>query len=293
MARLETLLQPGEAVRWRSAKAIDIKRIAGWGTAYVVLCGAISFAYARVVDVDRATILFLILAGAGVLLLAAKLVWSSACEAIVTAENVIWADAAPLFGRHRGTVPLRDIRAVELEEGGHAVTLHCKDGTHRIEAAPGSDLLAMAMIVDRPTRRWRECKSPAARQARRWRLVFVVATSGGTFALVLSLLSEGAGRIFGSLVAMILARWIADIAGSTLPHLLVGRRLSGASRRDFVGWLTDLRWRGVKPELPDDSRLPRSRLGEWAMRVAYGRIPDLGERTPEIVIDGAFPEDGQ
>ncbi len=85
------------------------------------------------------------------------------------------------------------------------------------------------------------------------------------------------------------AQWFAGMAKRTLPHLLVGRTLSGEARRDFVGWMTDLRWQGVRPDGPDDARLPRSRLEGWAMRVAYGEIPDIGEREPDILIPGAFP----
>lgn len=90
-------------------------------------------------------------------------------------------------------------------------------------------------------------------------------------------------------VSGLLSSYIGDIARQMLPHFLVGSLLSGEVRRDFLGLMTDPRWQGVKPDGPDDGRSPRSRLGDWAMRKAYGEIPDLGEREPEILIRGAFP----
>jgi hypothetical protein len=96
-------------------------------------------------------------------------------------------------------------------------------------------------------------------------------------------------RFAGIFVLALAVGWLGWLASRVLPHLLGGRRLSGKDRRDFVGWMTDLRWQGVKPDGPDDERLPRSRLEDWAMRVAYGEMPELGEREPEILIPGVFP----
>jgi hypothetical protein len=83
--------------------------------------------------------------------------------------------------------------------------------------------------------------------------------------------------------------WSVLSATRTLPHLLAGRGLAVEERRDFVGWMTDPRWQGVKPVGPDDERFPGSRLERWAMRLAYGEIPDVGEREPEVLVPGTFP----
>ena len=299
MARLENMLPPGEIVRWKSRKVVRPRRIAGWGAAYVALCGLTLVMFATVAGPDRAFVPALSFAGIGLLILAMELLFVSKSEAAVTEGHVVWVRGAVLSGRNRGTVRLRDIHAVDLEEGGEAANLHCEGETHRIEMVKGSDLGAMARAIDQPARIWRKCISPVVRRAKGWQMFFAATVGGitaaGTVALAFPMLGgDGRGPLIGAIIGAagaIFAQVFADMAKRTLPHLLVGRRLSVEARRDFVGWMTDLRWQGVKPEGPGDDRLPRSRLQDWAMRMAYGEIPDIGEREPEILIPGAFPPD--
>ena len=132
--------------------------------------------------------------------------------------------------------------------------------------------------------------------ARRWRSEVGAVAAGLSAAGILGLLFlafggdsfKGFGGAMWIGVAGLAAQWFAGMAKRTLPHLLVGRSLSGEARRDFVGAMTDLRWHGVKPDGPDDARLPRARLEGWVLRLAYGEIPDIGAREPEILIPGAF-----
>lgn len=298
MARLEGMLPPGEMVRWRSRKLVRPVRIVGWGVPYVVICGLIAQLHAQLVSGMPAINLALFLWGMGLAILAVKLVRVSESEAAVTEGHVVWAPAALLFGRYRGMVPLREIRAVDLEEGGDAANLHCDDGIYRIEMLSGSDLEVMARAIDRPTRIWRICNSPAARWAKRLRRYFTVTAALLVFAGIIYFaiamfgyhLRSFLSRAIVVAIGILLMRTAVPAARFALPHLVVGRWLSREARQDFVGWLTDLRWRGVWPIGPDDERLPLSRLEYWAMRLAYGEIPDIGEREPEILKPGEFPE---
>ncbi len=222
----------------------------------------------------------------------------SQMEVAVTDRHVIWAGGG-VFDRDKGKAPLADIRFVDLEEGGNAVNLHCNGAIYRIEEIMPGKLEELASAIGRPARIWRECKSPVTVRARRWRLYLgvgvAVLSAVALFGLVFLVFGRYIFQIFegavGLAIAVLPAYWFGEMAKDTLPHFLVGRRLSGEERRDFVGWMTDPRWQGMKPDGPDDWRMPRSRLGEWAMRKAYGEIPDLGEREPEILIRGDFPPD--
>lgn len=221
----------------------------------------------------------------------------SQMEIAVTDRHVIWADG--IFKRDKGKAPLADIRFVDLEEGGNAVNLHCDGAIHRIEEIKPGKLEELASAIGRPARIWRECKSPVTVRARRRRLHLGAGVAGlsavGLMGLVSLFFGGDVFKGFNGVVALTItvlpAQWFAGMAKDTLPHFLVGRKLSGEARRDFVGWMTDPRWQGVKPDGSGDERSPRSRLGEWAMRKAYGEIPDIGEREPEILIRGDFPPD--
>ncbi|MDH5411645.1 MAG: hypothetical protein OEY16_09680 [Alphaproteobacteria bacterium] len=221
----------------------------------------------------------------------------SAMEIAVTDRHVIWAEGG-VFDRDKGKAPLADIRFVDLEEGGNSVNLYCDGAVYRIEEIKPGKLEELAGAIGRPARIWRECKTPAAILARRWRLYLGAAVAGLSAAGLFSLASlVFGGKIlmrFDGIAAVVVivlpSYFIVEVAKNTLPHLLLGRTLSGEERRDFIGWITDLRWRGVKPNGPDDDRSPRSRLGDWAMRKAYGEIPDIGEREPEILVPGEFPD---
>lgn len=298
MARLEDMLPPGEMVRWKSRKLVRPLRIVGWGLPYLVICGLAAQLHAQLVSGMPAINLALFLWGMGLAILAVKLVRVSESEAAVTEGHVVWAPAALLFGRHRGTVPLREIWAVDLEEGGDAANLHCNDGIYRIEMLPGSDLEAMARAIDRPTRIWRKCNSPAASWARRLRRYFTVAATllalAGIIYFAIAMFGyhprTALSKVIVGVIGFLFVRTVVPAAKYALPHLVVGWWLSREARKDFVGWLTDLRWRGVWPIGPDDERLPLFRLEYWAMRAAYGEIPDIGEREPEVLVPGVFPE---
>ncbi len=218
--------------------------------------------------------------------------WSFSGDALaVTEARIVWV------GGGKGKVALRNIDVIDAEEGGASLNLHVEGETHRIEEI--GDVEGAARAAARPARIWRECKSRGAVLARRWRMrvggIAAAITASAIFGLGYLMFGADAVRGFsGAVTAGIggwLAYWVAGMAKRTLPHLLVGRTLSGEDRRDFVGWLTDLRWQGVKPDGPGDARLPRSRLEGWAMRLAYGETPDIGEREPDILIPGAFPPD--
>lgn len=219
----------------------------------------------------------------------------SSLEVAVTDRHVLWAESP--FRRDQGVVPLSDIRFVDLEEGGNSVNLHCDGAVYRIEEIMPGKLEELASAIGRPARIWRECKSPVAVRARRWRLYVGVGVAVLSFAGLFGLVKlVFGGNLFwrfdgvvGLAITVLPAYWFGEMAKGTLPHLLIGRSLTGEDRRDFVGWMTDPRWQGMKPDGPDDWRMPRSRLGEWAMRKAYGEIPDIGEREPEILIPGEFP----
>lgn len=220
-----------------------------------------------------------------------------AMEIVVTDRNVIWAGGG-YFDREQGKAPLAAIRFVDLEEGDNSVNLHCNGAVHRIEEITPGKLEELASAIGRPARIWRECTSPAAKRS--WRRArYLAATVAGLaamtpFGFAYMLWGTGVGGRFFTMLGLaavsgLLSSYIGDIARQILPHLLVGCLLSGEVRRDFLGLMTDPRWQGVKPDGPDDGRSPRSRLGDWAMRRAYGEIPDLGEREPEILIRGEFP----
>lgn len=221
----------------------------------------------------------------------------SAMEIAVTDQHVIWAEGG-VFDRAKGKTPLADIRFVDLEEGGNSVNLYCDGAIYRIEEIKPGKLEELAGAIGRPARIWRECTTPAAVLARRWRLYLGGAVAGLSAAALFSLASVVFGEdmlmkfdgIVAAVVIVLPSYFIMEIAKTTLPHLLLGRTLSDEQRQDFVGWMTDLRWQGVKPAGVGDERSPRSCLGDWAMRKAYGEIPDIGEREPEILIPGKFPD---
>lgn len=220
-----------------------------------------------------------------------------AMEIAVTGLHVIWAGRG-VFDRDKGQVPLVDIQFVDLEEGGNSVNLYCDDAIYRIEEIKPGTLEELASAIGRPARIWRKCTTPAAILARRWRLhcgAVVAGLSGaGLFGLASLVLGKDFLTRFDGVVAaafiVVPGYYIMEIAKNTLPHLLLGHTLLGGERRDFVGWMIDLRWRGVKPSGSGDERSLRSRLGDWAMCKAYGHVPDIGEREPEILVPGEFPE---
>ena len=294
MARIDDLLPPSEIIRWASPKTKSVWPIFGWG---ILAGGGVAWFSSMLKDATEPGLLLFAaigMAGIGIVMVAMQgFNRAATAKLAVTETHIVWVDG--MGGDGDGKAALHDITAIDAEEGGATLNLSCNGETHRIEEI-GGDVEGAARATGRPARVWRECKAPGALQARRWRLIVAVsvagATAGGTIALAFMILGDdGVGRFIGAMAAALLAQWFAKTAKDTLPHFLVGRTLTGEERRDFVGWMTDLRWQGVKPDGPDDERLSRSRLGEWAMRKAYGEIPDLGEREPEILIPGEFPPD--
>ncbi len=95
-----------------------------------------------------------------------------------------------------------------------------------------------------------------------------------------------------AIVYATVASRIGDIAGAVLPHLLAGRSLTADERQDFIRTLTDLRWDGVECDKPEDWRQPHSRLQDWAMRKAYGEIPEYLENKPEIIMASSGGKQG-
>lgn len=294
MARLSNMIPAGEMVRWRSQKAKSSWAIFGWG----LLAGAgVAWFSSMLKEATQPGLLLAAaigMAGIGIVMVFLQGYNRAATAKLaITEAHVVWIGG--MGGDGDGKVALRDITAIDAEEGGATLNLHREGETYRIEEI-GGDVEEAARAIGRPTRIWRKCTSPAARRARRWQQHVGASvggvTAGGMIALTFMMLDNGgAGRFIGAVAAAMLAQWFAEMAKDTLPHFLVGRTLTGEERRDFVGWMTDLRWQGVKPDGPDDARSPRSRLGDWAMRKAYGEIPDLGEREPEILIAGDFPPD--
>lgn len=297
MARLSKLIPPGETVRWTSAAAIQPWRIA-LSIAFFSLSWIAALLYVgEFRQIGWALGIF------GTLGIPAVVVTLMAlfpeAEMAVTDGHVVWLYPMDIFGRvpggGSGRVALGTVALVELEDGGEAVTLHGDGFSHRIKEVADGQLETLAAVVGRAARIWRGCKSKGAMQARRWQ------TYVGTGVIIVAVLGfpfvkrpfEGVGWIPGAALAVcfvLLIVLLAGLAERTLPHLLVGWRLKGEERRDFACWMTDPRWRGFLPDGSDDARLSRSRLEAWAMCIAYGQIPDIGEREPEILIPGKFPE---
>jgi hypothetical protein len=293
----------GETVRWTSASAfrpwtlvLAIAAIAAVWLLVMLYAGTF---------LDFGWVLVIL----GILGIAALIVTFSAlfpeAEMAVTDGHIVWCYPMDILGRvsgrSRGSVALDAIDYIELEEGGDTITLHGDNASDRVEDIAGGQLEELARVIDRPARIWRVCRSPGAMGARRWSsYVGAIGAGASAFCLFMALTlfldgGEQSGnfgmltRFAGTLMLAFAISWFAMSASRLLPHLLAGRRLTGDERRDFVGWMTDLRWQGAKPDGSDDARLPRSRLEGWAMRVAYGEIPDIGEREPETLIPGAFP----
>lgn len=166
----------------------------------------------------------------------------SAMEIAVTDRQVIWAGGG-VFDRDKGEAPLTDIRFVDLEEGGNSVNLYCDGAIYRIEEIKPGKLEELARAIGRPARIWRQCKAPAAVLARRWRLYLGAGIAGLSAAGLFGLASLVLGgdvltKIDGAVAAVVIvlpAYFIAEIAKNTLPHMLIGRKLSEEERRDFVG----------------------------------------------------------
>jgi hypothetical protein len=260
--------------------------------------------------VETTNLWFLTVGGSGLLFVFLAL--TTATEAAVTQRHVIWNGNAPIFGRlfgdDSGTLPLGSVDSVDVEEGGSAITLHCGGESHRLGEIAGGQVEEMALAIGRPARIWRACKSPAAKRARRWRMPLVViewgfsgAACGGTTVWVVRSIREADYSLpevaliflaaFAAIIiaATIISTWLHK-AASALPYLLAGRFLTGDERRDFVCTLTDLRWNGVNPDGPGTQRVPqRSRIRDWAMRKAYGEIPDYPAWEPEVIEQGSDP----
>lgn len=290
MAQLSELIPPGEFVRWTSTSAIRPWKV-------VIATAAFSVVWVVVLPEFSWALGFAGIFGMPALVIALMALFPEA-EVAVTDRHVVWLYPMDIFGKasggRRGVVALDAVRSVDLEEGGNAMTLRGDGSAHRIEQVTGGQLETLAKVIGRPARIWRARQSTGAMRARKWRgyvgagvLVFLVL--GYSF---LMNEFEELGWIVGATLGITLVVFLvllASLAVPTLPHLLIGRQLTGEERRDFVGWMTDLRWQGVKPDGPDDKRLPRTRLQEWAMRLAYGEIPNIGDRRPEILIPGPFP----
>lgn len=303
MARLDDMLPPGEIVRWTSSSAFrpwkPALAIAGFvATWLIVLLYAGAF--------PRFGGMLGIVGGVGIpaLIVAVSALFSET-EVAVTERHIVWLRPMDIFGRppgdSHGAVALDAIACVELEEGSGSMIIHSEDSCSHIERIAGGRLEDLARAADRPARIWRECRSPAAIRARLWNgnigaVGTSVAASGLLGALFFFLGDNGRDwntgtiALFGGVLLLSLAAgWAVVLSSRIMPHLLAGCRLSCDDRRDFVGWMTDLRWRGIKPDGPDEQRRPRSRLEQWAMRLAYGEIPNIGEREPEVLVPGAFP----
>ena len=305
MAWLSGMIPEGETVRWTSAEAFR-----PWNVA-LAIAGFAAVWLAVLLYADTFLELGWVLGILGVLGIPALIVAASAlfpeAEVAVTEGSVVWLYPMDMLGRvsggGKGVVALDTVGHVDLEEGGDTITLHGDDVCCRVEAIAGGRLEELARAIGRPARIWRECRSPAAVRARVWSgsvgaIGASAAASGMFLALTFFLDDSGGNWKFGALagfastlVLALAVGWFVALSSRVLPHLFAGRRLTGDERRDFVGWMTDLRWRGVRADGPDDVRLPRSRLQDWAMRLAYGEIPVIGERQPVVLIPGVFPEE--
>lgn len=303
MARLEDILPPGEIVRWRSPKVIRPRRLLGRGAAYLVLAVALLLLYARAIDSEQAFYVSVVAAILGLLWLLGELS-ASASEVAVTEGHLVWVHPGLLFRLPPGIRRLHDIRAVDLEDGEALVNLYCDGDKTTFELPRDADAEAMARAIGRPARLWRKSDSRMAKHAWRWQeysyitgVFAALLPAAGVFGLAHLLFDLGAmrgtaGQVVGltSVVSFaLLVTWGGELGEHILPHFLIGRRLAGADRLDFVGALTDLRWQGLNPHGRGDRTKLRSRLAEWAMRTAYGEIPDLSGYGPEILIPGEFP----
>lgn len=303
MSRLNDMIPPGEIVRWRSPPVIRPRRLLGWAAAYVAVAVVCLALYDQFLDRESTPVVGASLAGGGALWLVVYLLTISASKAAVTEAHIVWVNWAWSFDRDRRVVRLRDIRAVDLEEGRRGVTLYCDGETPYFELSDSRDLLALGRATGRPARLWRKSTSPAARRARRWEMYSAAIVTAATAGVVVGLSylvvrlggidsSDRLVAILGGAMGASMGNYLAALVGQALPHLLVGWRLTGVERRDFVGALVDPRWRGLNPNGAgaDPDSISNSRLVRWAMRMAYGEIPDFGGYGPEIIVPGDFPE---
>lgn len=227
-------------------------------------------------------------------------------EIAVLDDAVVWCEGrVGKAGLPR--VALDAIDFIEAEEGGSAVSLYCGGKEHRIEEIVGGKVSDFARATGRPARIWRKCTSPAADLARRWHrwMLWPRALMAGLLpcllylALAHLLLDAGeasaeGGRDWVDILLFCVSFGIASVfverlsgeISRALTHWFVGRFISLQDRQDFVCTTSDDRWDGVKPTDPR----PLAGIGplqRWAMRQAYGEVPDVEPWELEVVNDPA------
>lgn len=296
MSVLLKRLPPGETIVWISKPTAATARQRAQIVLWAGLCAAAGIALALVaIREPFALAAILGLLGVCALLFVGEL---SDTEIAVLPDHVVWKEASSLgwlVKRDLPRVRLDSIDHIDAEEGGNSVTLHCGGQSHRIEEIVGGDIEAFARATGRPARIWRRCSSRSAGAARRWRsrTRFGAWLSVALGLLLLMLLAGDQMEAYlddvpkwvfvvGAGIASLIVSAFADVCGGTLPHLLVGRSLTGQDRRDFVCTASDPRWDGVQP---DDPQHPPARgpFQRWAMRLAYGEVPDNERWEPEII----------
>ncbi len=223
-------------------------------------------------------------------------------EIAVLEDAVVWREGR-IGKAGLPRVALDDFDFIEAEEGGSAVSLHCGGKEHRIEEIVGGMVADFARATGRPARIWRKCTSRSADLARAWRrpMRWVRAAILGLMAPVLYLVSHtlllhgedsGAAAESGwvdyllffaaiGIGTVIIERFSLE-STRAITHWYVGRSVLAPDRKDFVCTTSDDRWDGVKPTDPR----PLAGIGplqRWAMRLAYGEIPDYEPWEPEIL----------
>lgn len=300
MSRLRKILPAGETIFWIStpeAKAARRHAMVRFGTAICFLCVLALF---FVVAPDPLTLAALVgILAVGILLQLKDL---SDTEIAVLSDRVVWNEAGSLgwlFKRDVPVVRLDSIDRIDVEECGNSVILHCDGEVSHIEDIVGGDFAAFVRATGRPGRIWRRCTSSPARMARRWRSGIRYGVSIAIGIGLLPILLPALIRleafiesplkwalVFVGLLLGLLIKTIARLCAETMPHLLVGRSLKGRERRDFVCTVSDPRWDGVQP---DDPGTPPAYgpIQRWAMRLAYGEVPDYGNWAPEFIAEAA------
>ena len=305
MSRLRKILPAGETVLWISSPDAKVAR---WRV-MVRVSTVIFFLCALAVMIVVVPDPLALAAFVGILAVAILLQLKdlSDTEIAVLSDRVVWKEAGSLgwlFKRDLPMVRLDGIDRIDVEERGNTVTLHCDGEVACIEEIVGGNFAAFVRATGRPGRIWRRCTSSSARMARRWRsgIRYGVSIAIG-IGLVLMLLPvldqvddlaegppEWALAVVGACVSVLLGlliKTIARLCAETMPHLLVGRSLRGQERRDFVCTVSDPRWDGIQPD--DSGALPaHGPIQRWAMRLAYGELPEYGRWEPEVV-NGAGP----
>lgn len=215
----------------------------------------------------------------------------------VTTGHVTWRDTALFLRRISGSAPktvsLDSIDRIDINEGValDVAELRCGEIVHELVVGPGGKAEAIALATGRPYRIWRRRTTLADKWARWWERIFgtnvkLVVIIGGALAIgkFVDALDTSLPMYFAVLIPVVLiATVLWELARITLPHFLVGRNLTKGARQEFIYTLLHERWDIAQPRVPETWAKLNGRWERWAMRAAYGAVPEIEKREPEII----------